>query len=142
MKKLILIDSDGTLRKDDGTFSEKTKSVIKEMVSKGHYIVICTGRPQYHTEEITKEVNASPIIISNNGADIYNVITKEEIGSYYIDKDECYKIIEYAYLNDLRLIISTGYTEYVLKDLKNDNQVSLNYDNYQEQLEEKDVFFF
>ena len=86
MKKLILIDSDGTLRKDDGTFSDRTKEIIKELVNKGHYIVICTGRPRYHTEEIMKEVNSSPIIISNNGADIYNVITKEEIGAYYIDK--------------------------------------------------------
>lgn len=140
MKKLILIDSDGTLRKDDGTFSEKTKEIIKELVNNGHYVVICTGRPRYHTEVIMNEVNASPIIISNNGADIYNVITNEEIGSYYIEKEECYKIIEYAYLNDLRLVVSTGYIEYVTKNLKNDNQILLNYNNYKEQLKDKDVF--
>jgi len=140
MQKLILIDSDGTLRKTDGTFSERTKEVIKKTISEGHYVVICTGRPRYHTEEIMNEVGASPIIVANNGADIYNVATKEEIGSYYIDKDECYKIIEYAYSNDLRLVIGAGYIEYVTKNLKNDNQVLLDYDNYKEQLKDKNIF--
>ena len=91
MKRLILIDSDGTLRGNNGTFSDKVKDVIKKTVDAGHYVIICTGRPRYHTEEIMKEVVTSPIIVSNNGADIYNVVTKEEIGSYYIDKEECYK---------------------------------------------------
>lgn len=140
MKKLILIDSDGTLRKTDGTFSDRTKEIIKLVVEAGHYVVICTGRPRYHTEEIMKEVGASQVIVSNNGADIYNVITKEEIGSYYINKDECYRIIEYTHSNDLRLVISTGYVEYVSKDLRNDNQILLDYDNYQEQLKDIDVF--
>ena len=140
MKKLILIDSDGTLRRSDGTFSIKTKQVIKELVAKGNYVIVCTGRPRYHTEEIMKEVNASPIIISNNGADIYNVNTKEEIGTYYIPKENCFKIIEYAHENDIRLVISTGYIEYATKELKNNNQVLLDYSNYKEQLKDVNIF--
>ena len=140
MKRLILIDSDGTLRRSDGTFSDKVKDTIKKVLEAGHYVVVCTGRPRYHTEKIMQEVGSSPIIISNNGADIYNVITKQEIGINYIDKDECFKIIEYAYLNDLRLVVSCGYIEYVLRDLRNDNQVLLECDNYKEQLKDKDVF--
>lgn len=140
MKKLVLIDSDGTLRKSDGTFSDKTKQVIKELVDNNNYIVICTGRPRYHTEEIMKEVNASPIIVSNNGADIYNVNTKEEIGSYYINKDKCFSLIEYCYNNDLRLVISTGYVEYVNKELRNNNQILLDRNNYKEQLKDKNIF--
>lgn len=140
MKKLILIDSDGTLRRSDGTFSDRVKDTVKKVTEAGHYVVLCTGRPRYHTEKIMEEVGASSIIVSNNGADIYDVITKEEIGTYYIDKEECYKIIEYARDNNLRLVISAGYVEYVTKDLKNDNQVLLDYDNYKEQLKDKDVF--
>ena len=140
MKRLILIDSDGTLRKNDGTFSDRVKDAIKKVIEAGHYVIICTGRPRYHTEKIMEEVGSSPIIVSNNGADIYNVVTKEEIGTNYINKEECYKIIEYAYLNDLRLVISCGYTEYVSRDLRNDNQVLLERDNYKEQLKDKDVF--
>jgi len=140
MRKLILIDSDGTLRRSDGTFSDRIKDTIRKVIELGHYVVICTGRPRYHTEKIMEEVGSSSIIISNNGADIDNVITKEEIGTYYIDKEECYKIIEYSYLNDLRLVVSCGYIEYVSKELKNDNQVLLDYDNYKEQLKDKNIF--
>lgn len=140
MKKLVLIDSDGTLRRTDGTFSEKAKQVIKKLVDNGHYIVICTGRPRYHTEEIMREVGTSPIIISNNGADIYNIDTKEEIGFLYMNKTECYKLIDYAFLNDIRLIISTGYTEFVTKEIRNSNQVTLDFNNYKEQLKNKEIF--
>ena len=67
MKRLIIIDSDGTLRRTDGTFSDRTKEIIKKMLENNHYIVICTGRPRYHTEDIMKEVGSSPIIVANNG---------------------------------------------------------------------------
>lgn len=134
MQKLILIDSDETLRRTDGSISERTKEVIRKLIEEDYYVVICTGRPRYHTIEIMKEAGTCPIIISSNGAEIFDTSTNEIIASSFIDVEECYWLIDYAISYDLRLIISFGSHEYVTRDLKNDNQILLDLDNYKEQL--------
>ena len=45
MYKLIAIDMDGTLLKEDKTVSERTKNAIKAAKEKGVQVVIATGRP-------------------------------------------------------------------------------------------------
>lgn len=51
LKYLIAIDSDGTLRHDDGTISDRTKIIVSKLVDLGNYVVICTARPRYHTKK-------------------------------------------------------------------------------------------
>ena len=140
MKKLILIDSDGTLRKTDGTISNRTIEIIKRLVEEGSYVVICTGRPRYHTEIIMKDAGASTIIISSNGAEIYDTSIDKVICSSFMDIKECYKLIEYAVMHDLRLVINVGNIEFVTKELKNDNQILLDFNNYKEQLNGHNVY--
>ena len=140
MKRLILIDSDETLRRTDGSISDKTKKVIKQLIEEGNYIAICTGRPRYHTIEIMNMSGTCPIIISSNGAEIFDTNTNKVIHSSFIDLEECYKLIDYAINYDLRLIISVGDHEYVTKNLKNDNQILLDLDNYKEQLIGKNIY--
>ena len=140
MKKLILIDSDETLRRTDGSISEKTKEVIKKLIGNGNYVVICTGRPRYHTKKIMKMACSSPIIISSNGAEIYDNSTNQIINSSFVDKEECYKLIDYAINNDLRLIVSVGDYEYVTKNIRNDNQLLFDLNNYKDQLKDKNIY--
>lgn len=52
MKYIIAIDSDGTLRKTDGTISEFTKMVIKKQIEKENVVVICTARPRFGQEHL------------------------------------------------------------------------------------------
>lgn len=73
MKYIIAIDSDGTLRKTDGTISDFTKLAIKKQIEKENIIVICIARPRYHTQKISNEVGANRFMISSNGSEIYDV---------------------------------------------------------------------
>ncbi|MCW1006882.1 HAD hydrolase family protein, partial [Streptococcus anginosus] len=45
MIKLIAIDLDGTLLRDDKTISEANAATIRRAVEAGIEVVICTGRP-------------------------------------------------------------------------------------------------
>lgn len=139
MKKLIFIDSDETLRKTDGTISERTKQAIKKIKEQGHLVIICTGRPRYHTIEIMKEVKATPIIISSNGSEIYDVEKDKIIGNVFLDKKECFELFELSYKNNLRIVFTIDNLEYVTQYTKNDNQVLLDLKNYKEILKEKNI---
>ena len=128
-KYLIAIDSDGTLRHDDGTISEGTKDVIKKLTSNGHIIVVCTGRPRYHTLEISSKVGIKDYLISSNGTEVYDNINNKIIYSAYLKNDICKKIYEDSLKLDLRVIFVSENTEYATKFIRNDKQVLLTNDN-------------
>lgn len=137
MKYIIAIDSDGTLRKTDGTISEFTKMVIKKQIEKENVVVICTARPRYHTQKISNEVGANNFIISSNGSKIYDVQKKKVIWAKYIDKKSCKLLYDYAILNNIRIMYVLENTEYVTQFTRNDNQVLLTEDNFDEVINNK-----
>ncbi len=137
MKYIIAIDSDGTLRKTDGTISEFTKMVIKKQIEKENVVVICTARPRYHTQKISNEVGANNFIISSNGSEIYDVQKKKVIWAKYIDKKSCKLLYDYAILNNIRIMYVLENTEYVTQFTRNDNQVLLTEDNFDEVINNK-----
>lgn len=122
MKKLILIDSDETLRHTDGSISDRTKQIIRKNIDLGNYVCICTGRPRYHAEKVTTMAEAGNIIISSNGAEIYDIKDKKLINCVSVNTKSCKKLIQYAYKNNMRLILVVDDCEYVTKDVKNDRQ--------------------
>lgn len=137
MKYIIAIDSDGTLRKTDGTISDFTKMVIKKQIEKENVVVICTARPRYHTQKISNEVGANNFIISSNGSEIYDVQKKKVIWAKYIDKKSCKLLYDYAILNNIRIMYVLENTEYVTQFTRNDNQVLLTEDNFNEVINNK-----
>ena len=132
--KLVFIDSDGTLKKTDGTISERTKKAIQENKKNGNRIIICTARPRYQTLEVMKEVGADSIIISSNGSEIYDSNDNNIIFNSFIDRDSVIELVEYAYRKDIRLILTMEDYEYVTKDIRNSNQKLLSNTNYVDEL--------
>lgn len=132
--KLVFIDSDDTLKKSDGTISERVKKSIQENRKIGNRIIICTARPRYQTLEVMKEAGANSIIVSSNGSEIYDSSDKNIIFNSFIDKDSVIKLVEYAYSKDIRLILTTEDYEYVTKDIRNSNQKLLSNTNYEDEL--------
>ncbi len=122
MKYLIAIDSDGTLRHDDGTISDRTKNIISKLVDQGNYVVICTARPRYHTKKIADESLASQIYISSNGTEIYDNYKKELVFAAYIEKNNCIELYNYAKENNIRIIFVVDETEYATHFIRNDKQ--------------------
>lgn len=122
MKYLIAIDSDGTLRKSDGTISERTKIIVEKLVSNGHYVVISTARPRYHTKKICEEVKASKYLISSNGTEIYDDDLKSVIDTVFLKKEDCLKVYEYAMKENIRIVFVVDDIEYATQFIRNDNQ--------------------
>lgn len=135
MKFLIAIDSDGTLRKNDGTITEKTKLAIKKQIGKGNIVVICTARPRYHTLEISEDVGISNYLISSNGSEVFDIKENIIIWSSYIDKEKCKLLYEYANNNNIRIMFVLDNSEYVTKFTRNDNQILLNDETFNDVFE-------
>lgn len=130
MKYIIAIDSDGTLRKTDGTISEFTKTSIKKQIEKGNVVVVCTARPRYHTLKISKEIGVDKFLISSNGSEVFDIQKQKIIWAEYIDKTDCKLLYDYANLNNIRIMFVLENTEYVTQFTRNDNQKLLTNQNF------------
>ena len=139
MRKLILIDSDGTLRKTNGDITENTKKNIKKLIELGNYVVICTGRPRYHTRKIAKIISSSKIMICSNGSEIYDLENNKIINELTIDNEVASKILKYCYKEDIRMTLTIEEDEYVTKDIRRDNQILLSQSNYEDILKNKKI---
>lgn len=138
-KKLILIDSDDTLKKSDGTISERVKKAIRDNKKAGNIVIICTARPRYQTLEVMRDSDANCIVVSSNGAEIYDSLKQKVLFNSFIDKNLVIKLVEDAFANDIRLILTTENIEYVTKEVRNSKQVLLDNTDYVNELSECDI---
>ena len=137
--KLVFIDSDETLKKTDGTISNKAKKAIEENRKVGNKIIICTARPRYQTLEVMKESGSDSIIVSSNGSEIYDSYDNKIIFNSFVDTDSVVKMVKYAYSKDIRLILTMEDYDYVTKEIRNPNQKLLSNSNYIKDLVECNV---
>lgn len=82
MYKLIAIDMDGTLLREDKSVSEATKKAIERARKKGVKVVITSGRPIAGITRYLKELNLTQeedYVISFNGGLIQKAKTKEAL---------------------------------------------------------------
>lgn len=82
MYKLIAMDMDGTLLKDDKSISERTKNAIKKAKAKGAKVVLASGRSIdgiYGYLIDLDLISDGDYVLSYNGALIQNTETKEII---------------------------------------------------------------
>lgn len=84
--KLIAMDFDGTLLRDDKTISENTKTILKLYRNLGYLIVGVTARNLNSTKDVIP-LDIFNYIIINNGASIYNVDDNGMIYQETIDKE-------------------------------------------------------
>lgn len=129
MKYLFAIDIDGTLRNDDGIITDYSKKIIKEVIEKGHYVVLCTARPRFHTVKVNKEIGASDIFICLSGAEVYDSKNDILIHESFIDNNDVKILYEYAKQKNIRIMFAINNKEYVTKFVRNDTQTLLNDDN-------------
>jgi len=92
MLKIISIDLDGTLLKDNKTVSPETLTVLERVEESGKYVVINTGRPRHRAEEVLPEELKRYYWICSNGGDIFH--GEKEIKKTVISKQEGYTLIE------------------------------------------------
>lgn len=80
MYKLIAIDMDGTLLKEDKTISKETLKAIKRAREKGIRVVLASGRPLEGIRPYLEKldlVKRDEYVLSYNGALVQNILTGE-----------------------------------------------------------------
>ncbi|MGL4345673.1 MAG: sugar-phosphatase [Cellulosilyticaceae bacterium] len=88
MYKLIALDMDGTLLREDKTISDRTKEAIEKARMQGAKVVLATGRPIDGVRAYLEELGLTTegdYVISYNGALVENVGTKEVISHVLVN---------------------------------------------------------
>lgn len=75
-QKLIAIDLDGTLLREDCTISERNRQAVIEAMHQGHLVVPSTGRSYRNSRFVLKDFPEMPYYINANGAVV--TLGKEE----------------------------------------------------------------
>ena len=110
-KKVLFSDMDGTLLLSNCTVSPAMKEAIDHMTQNGHHLVLSSGRPLPSILEVCSLMGLeypNMLIISNNGALVYDCDSKKPILEHRIAQDDIAKIVAAA--NSAGIHIH-GYTE-------------------------------
>lgn len=108
MYKIIFADIDGTLRNSKREISQRTKDDIERLRKNGIEVILCSGRPRCEVERVSRECNASRYIISSNGAEVYNYITKRVEYSNMVKTIPVIKLYEIADSEDCTFVMNSG----------------------------------
>lgn len=118
--KLIAMDFDGTLLRDDKTISENTKNILKLYKDLGYLIVGVTARTLASIKEVVP-VDIFNYLIINNGVSIYNVNDDNMIYQGTIDINDAKDITNGIedYCDQIDYITDNIYYTYLQKKKSN-----------------------
>lgn len=117
--KCLIIDFDNTLTNSKREITDYTREVISKIVNKGIYVVLCTGRPNIFAIEKSKYCHASPIVITDNGALIYNYELNKVYYSLPIPKDILEEILNLCKDNNVDCIYNSPNNRYRYQGMRN-----------------------
>lgn len=92
--KMIGLDLDGTLLKDDKSIDTKTKEYLETLSANGVHIVPITGRPLSGVPDCVRNIKGVDYIISNNGSKTVLNSTNETLFSLAMDNATSKRVIE------------------------------------------------
>ncbi len=107
--RLLAIDLDGTLLRQDGTLGEHTRLALQAAVKQGIKVVICTGRRFRTTLPILTQLGLAVPVIVHGGQLIKDAGTYETLHHNYLSK-------EFS-LNTVKFLKAHGVTPIVYVDL-------------------------
>jgi Cof subfamily protein (haloacid dehalogenase superfamily) len=95
--KMIVLDLDDTLLRDDHSISERTKLALMEAQEMGVKVVLASGRPTFGMKHIAEELSLAKygsFILSFNGGKILNCQTYEEMFSSTLTPESVHNLYE------------------------------------------------
>lgn len=95
--KMIVLDLDDTLLRDDHTISPRTKKALMDAQEAGIKVVLASGRPTFAMTHIAKELELEKygsFILSFNGAKITNCATEEILFSSTLTPETVHELYE------------------------------------------------
>ncbi|WP_022795837.1 Cof-type HAD-IIB family hydrolase [Bavariicoccus seileri] len=111
--KVIAIDMDGTLLRDDKSLSDVNVKAIEKAIMKGYRIVFCTGRPYAGVAPFLKcfRQTETEYLVIQNGGQIASINPDETIYHITMDKSETIHILDALLPLDSGLVLvnESGY---------------------------------
>jgi Cof subfamily protein (haloacid dehalogenase superfamily) len=95
--KMIVLDLDDTLLRDDHSISIRTKTTLMEAQEMGIKVVLASGRPTFGMKQIADELSLAKYgsyILSFNGGKIINCLTNEEMFSSTLSPEAVHRLYE------------------------------------------------
>lgn len=124
--KCIFLDIDNTLTNSDKIITEYTSRVLKQVKSKGIYIILCTGRTNQYAIEKSKLCNGSSIVISDNGRLIYNYESDKIYFESVIPQNVLNHILKLSIDNSVDCVFNTVYSRYRHYKYADNNYIKTN----------------
>ena len=122
--KLLFTDLDGTLLTDDKRILDADMAAIEAMLSRGHKLVLCTGRPLTSAKQLAQKYGFDKpgfFLVSFNGGLIYDYATENAVLTRYIPVDEVKFIMDAAHRYGMHAHTYSGdlvVSEYETEQLK------------------------
>lgn len=101
--KMIVLDLDDTLLKNDGTISRKTKKTLKKAQEDGVKVVLASGRPTFAIASVANALELEKYggyIISYNGARIIECKSRKELYAANITREEVQELYQMSQENE------------------------------------------
>ena len=112
--RVVGLDLDGTLLRDDKTISEYTRTILSAAIERGIYILPATGRTRTAVPECVRSIEGIQYGVCSNGAAVVDLETGEEFYSCKLSLEEACQLMEriesYHTMYDC-YIEGQGYTE-------------------------------
>ncbi|WP_071394025.1 HAD family hydrolase [Bacillus tuaregi] len=108
--KVLFLDIDGTILKQDHTYTESTKDAIFQVLEQGVEVFIATGRPLHEVKELAKELHIQSYIGQNGALAIYQdrTLVEEPMERHLVEK-----FLKIAKDNNHELILFTNEKNYL-----------------------------
>ncbi len=107
MKKIIILDIDGTLTNSKKEITPKTLDALLDAQKRGVIVALASGRPTYGMKTVSDALQLDRFggyILSFNGARIMNAKTKEVVYQQKFPSEYIRPLYEYAVEHDMGLV--------------------------------------
>lgn len=108
MIKLIVLDMDGTLLRNDKTISDATKSIIYTIKSMGIKVTIASGRAEPLIYPYAKMLEVDEYVLINNGTTIKNLHSSKVLSNHTINQDTKNTIMDTVLQNNLAFTLNAN----------------------------------
>lgn len=109
--KMIVLDLDDTLLRDDHTISPRTKEALMAAQKNGVKVVLASGRPTYAMWELAAELHLADygsFILSFNGGKITDCQTKRDVLSCTLSPETVHHLFDVSKREDVHILTYVG----------------------------------
>lgn len=87
LPRLVATDLDGTLLRDDGTCSQRTRATLAAVEVAGIQVVLVTARPPRWLHDLADLVGEHGVVLCANGAFVYDVRSRQVLDEHCLATD-------------------------------------------------------